>query len=96
MTISERIYLRLPTLHNLKDAFRSLRLGVPAKREKFYYGVLSSSVCAIAVDEDNLAQGLLSLDARTAEYVIRFDASLTRVGILLGIPVERRSDQGPQ
>ena len=71
----------------------SLKLGVPAKRAILLWRAI---LCAIAVDEDTFARPLRSFAARTVEWVIRFDASLTGVGILLGIPAEGGSDQGPQ
>ena len=71
----------------------SLRLGVPAKRAILLWRAL---LCAIAVDEDSFARPLRSFAARTEEYVIRFDASLSGVGILLGIPARDSSEQEPQ
>ena len=53
-------------------------------------------LCAIAVDEDTFARPLRSFAPRAVEFVIRFDDSLSGVGILLGIPSEEGIDQEPR
>jgi hypothetical protein len=71
----------------------SLTLGVPARRAVLLWRAI---LCAIAVDEDTFARPLRSFAPRTTEFVIRFDASLSGVGILLGIPLGGDNDQEPR
>ena len=71
----------------------SITLGVPAKRAVLLWRAI---LCAIAVDEDTFARPLRSFAPRAVELVIRFDASLSGVGILVGIPSQEGIDQEPQ
>jgi hypothetical protein len=72
----------------------SLKLGVPARRAVLLWRAI---LCAIAIDENAFARPLRSFATHsTAEFVIRFDASLSGVGILLGIPCKGDGEQEPQ
>ena len=62
----------------------SITLGKPAKRAIIFWRAI---LCAIALDERAFARPLASFLPRPEEFVIRFDASLSGVGILLGLPV---------
>ena len=78
------------TMKNRKRT-ASLILGLPARRAiQFWRSIL----CAIALNEDSFARPLRSFAPRRPEFVIRFDASLSGVGVLVGI-AEKESDQEP-
>ena len=61
----------------------SITLGKPAKRAILFWKAI---MCAIALNGRAFARPLASFLPRQEEFVIRFDASLSGVGILLGPP----------